>query len=102
MKCTIILDLTVFIFLQVMVSSVFALLVFLDVVVKLTLMNVHLSLVTMGQVVWTYPRDIVASVRLVSYTKIIFLNPRILRYTPIIFYYYFILKRQMARKRSSQ
>jgi hypothetical protein len=67
-----------------MVSSVFALLVSLDVVVKLTLMNVHLSLVTMVQVVWTYPRDIVASVPLVSYTKIIILNPRLLHYTPIL------------------
>jgi hypothetical protein len=76
MKCTVIWGPTDFMFLQVTVSSVFALLVFLDVVVKLTLMNVHLSLVTMVQVVWTYPRDIVASVPLVSYTKVIILNPR--------------------------
>lgn len=88
MKCTIILDLAVFIFLQVMASSVFVLLVSLDVVVKLTLMNVHLSLVTMVQVVWIYPRDIVASVRLVSYIKIIILNLKLLHYTPIIFYCY--------------
>jgi hypothetical protein len=61
-------------FLQVMVSSVSALLASLDVDVKLTLMNVHLSPVTMELVVWTYPRDIVASVHLVSYTKMITLN----------------------------
>jgi hypothetical protein len=85
MKCTIIWGLTVFMFVQVMVSSVFALPVFLDVVVKLTLMNVHLSLVTMVQVVWTYPRDIVASAPLVSYTKIIILNSRLLHYTLILF-----------------
>jgi hypothetical protein len=54
-----------------MVFNVSVLLVSLDVAVKLTLMNVHLNLVTMVPVVWTYPRDIVASVLLVSYTKII-------------------------------
>jgi hypothetical protein len=39
--------------------------------VKLILMNVHPNLVTMVQVVWTYLRDIGASVLLVSCTKII-------------------------------
>jgi hypothetical protein len=63
-----------------MVSSASAPLVSLDVAVKLTLMNVHLSPVTMVQVVWTYPKDIVASVRLVSNTKIIVLNCRLSQY----------------------
>jgi hypothetical protein len=86
MNCNVILGLTVSIFLQVMVSSVSALLDSLDVAVKLTLMNVHLNLVTMVQVVWTYPRDIVASVPLVSYTKIITFNSMLLlRYTSIRF-----------------
>jgi hypothetical protein len=57
--------------LQVMASSVSALLVSLDVVVKLTLMSVHLSRVTMVQVVWTCRRDTVASVLLVSFIHMI-------------------------------